>query len=816
MASQTDESKDESLPEIECDHCSRRFKANDRFYICAQCYNFDLCQACVLKADTLPEEHDLRCGLVDARDLRRTFVSGPSPSEFKTLIDNAKSDPNFKLPASAQNFLSRGATHGIEGSVVERLAALESYQAPSPKEPATSRSVSNDYSMYQELDRQKKDIRLILLLKGPASAPVTALVGRFAHPWAQVPWTALSYCWGSLDEVREVYLYQLRNRLHDGQTPDYNQQRFSCTASLEIALRGVRREDVDLWLWVDALCINQGHRQERAYQVSIMSEIFEKASRVVIWLGFTQEEMISASYIRALAQASNNVPENANIDRSSRIAGDIPLIKKMLFDGAFSANGKTLDRSHVLQKISEFFDKPWFRRVWVLQEVWCAGKDVVALCGPRMSVPWSEILFADMYLTVAFSLFKTRIGGLKAPWRNFEKRAESQDASTQRLPILELFEAVCHNFEASDQRDKLFGLLTMGKETHDICNLPDLIRPDYGKSTAQVFMDFTRWCIHQDQSLAVLGYSTFMRQPSISSTEADALPSWSLSDNPAFAGVGTKLSTIPEFRACANTRVDMELMNNNPDPRLLPLRGYRLDTVSHANELFFHIRFDQDNDLYLMNNTNTWYTGAGGGLHWLWRSARGRNGKEARDCEPVEGSDLCTCQEVLNHILLVMTCGGMQEHGDCDHSKGTHRTRWLEPTDLYPMFAAHYVKHGDEKGDFKMEYFCKHVREILLPLVDTGNADKLSELMLKASRRSLFTTKKRVGLCPPGTKVDDVVVALFGGKAPFVLRPRGVDDGADSQTWEFIGECFLLDVMRGDFVERLLDRKQASEVFHLR
>ena len=113
MASQTDESKDESLPEIECDHCSRRFKANDRFYICAQCYNFDLCQACVLKADTLPEEHDLRCGLVDARDLRRTFVSGPSPSEFKTLIDNAKSDPNFKLPASAQNFLSRGATHGI-------------------------------------------------------------------------------------------------------------------------------------------------------------------------------------------------------------------------------------------------------------------------------------------------------------------------------------------------------------------------------------------------------------------------------------------------------------------------------------------------------------------------------------------------------------------------------------------------------------------------------------------------------------------------------------------------------------------------------
>ncbi|KAK5209231.1 hypothetical protein LTR41_004766 [Exophiala xenobiotica] len=779
MASQTDESKDDCLPQIECDHCSHHFKANDRFYICSQCYNFDLCQACVLSIDNLPEEHDLRCGLVDARDLRRTFVSGPSPSAFRTLIDKAKSDPDLKLPASAQNFLSHGATHGLEGPLAERLSALENYQEPAPKDPATSRSVSNDYSMYQELNREEKDIRLILLLKGPARAPVTVL--------------------------------------HDGQTPDYNQQRFACTANLEIALRAVRREDIDLWLWVDALCINQGDLEERAYQVSIMSEIFEKASGVVIWLGFTQEEMIAASYIRALAHASKNVPEDANIDRSSRVAGDIPLIRKMLFDGTFSANGRTLERSHVLQKISEFFDKPWFRRVWVLQEVWCAGKDVVAMCGPRMFVPWSEILFADMYLTVAFSLLKTRIGGLKSPWRNFEKRAESQDASTQRLPILELFEAVCQNFEASDPRDKLFGLLIMGKETHDIRNLPDLIRPNYGKSTAEVFIDFTRWCIQQDQSLAVLGYSTFMRQPTTPGTEADALPSWSLSDNPAFAGIGTKLSTTSEFRTCADTRVDMELVNNNPDARLLPLRGYRLDTVSHANELFFHIRFDQDNDLYLMNNTNTWYTGAGGGLHWLWKSARGRNGNEARYCEPVEGSDLCTCQEILNHILLVMTGGGMQEHGDCDHINGIHRTRWLAPTDLYPMFAAHYVKHGGETGDVKMENFCEHVREILLPLVDTGNADKLSELLLKASRRSLFTTKNgRVGLCPPGTRVDDVVVALFGGKAPFVLRPQSADDGADTQTWEFIGECFLLDVMRGEAVDRLFDLKQPSEVFRLR
>jgi hypothetical protein len=39
------------------------------------------------------------------------------------------------------------------------------------------------------------------------------------------------------------------------------------------------------WIWIDALCIDQGNLAERAYQVQQMGFIYSHAWRVVSWLG---------------------------------------------------------------------------------------------------------------------------------------------------------------------------------------------------------------------------------------------------------------------------------------------------------------------------------------------------------------------------------------------------------------------------------------------------------------------------------------------------------------------------------------------------
>ncbi|RKK85082.1 hypothetical protein BFJ69_g1783 [Fusarium oxysporum] len=60
----------------------------------------------------------------------------------------------------------------------------------------------------------------------------------------------------------------------------------SITESLHEALWHLRKPDEDRVLWVDALCIDQTNIKERGHQVSRMGEIYKKADKVIVWLGY--------------------------------------------------------------------------------------------------------------------------------------------------------------------------------------------------------------------------------------------------------------------------------------------------------------------------------------------------------------------------------------------------------------------------------------------------------------------------------------------------------------------------------------------------
>lgn len=51
---------------------------------------------------------------------------------------------------------------------------------------------------------------------------------------------------------------------------------------------------------------------------------------------------------------------------------------------------------------------------------------------------------------------------------------------------------------------------------------------------------------------------------------------------------------------------------------------------------------------------------------------------------------------------------------------------------------------------------------------------------------------ERIGLCPAGARVSDVVVILFGGSVPFIIRETGT-----AGEWEFVGECYVHGAMDG-------------------
>ncbi|KAK4499645.1 hypothetical protein PRZ48_010163 [Zasmidium cellare] len=65
-------------------------------------------------------------------------------------------------------------------------------------------------------------------------------------------------------------------------------------------------------------------------------------------------------------------------------------------------------------------------------------------------------------------------------------------------------------------------------------------------------------------------------------------------------------------------------------------------------------------------------------------------------------------------------------------------------------------------------------------------------------RRRFFTTRGgRFGIGPQVMQTGDVVVVLYGGQWPFVLRPV---DG--STAYELVGQCYVHDVMFGEAMER--------------
>lgn len=107
------------------------------------------------------------------------------------------------------------------------------------------------------------------------------------------------------------------------------------TKSLDEALTDLPQHLETGYLWIEQICINQRDRGEQQKQVLLMKEIYTAAKRVLVWLGAVDE-------------------------------GVEPLLKFMRENDweIESVFGSPVAIAGLLQ----FFDHPWFSRIWVVQE----------------------------------------------------------------------------------------------------------------------------------------------------------------------------------------------------------------------------------------------------------------------------------------------------------------------------------------------------------------------------------------------------------------------------------------------------------------
>lgn len=122
-------------------------------------------------------------------------------------------------------------------------------------------------------------IRVLRLKPGKEKPLQCDLVETSIDDGQTVQYEALSYAWGSREPTCYVLCENGRIRI---------------TLNCQHALEQLREEAIDRILWVDAICIDQSSMDERNAQVRIMGDIYDRAQRVIAWLGLPRDYTAAA------------------------------------------------------------------------------------------------------------------------------------------------------------------------------------------------------------------------------------------------------------------------------------------------------------------------------------------------------------------------------------------------------------------------------------------------------------------------------------------------------------------------------------------
>jgi hypothetical protein len=303
-----------------------------------------------------------------------------------------------------------------------------------------------DKKLYADLRLDPESIRLVEIRPGSGQIEVDLIKKSLDE--ARNAYEALSYTWGSPTPKETIMV--------NGVKVQINEWLFGALSSL-------RLPNAKRCLWVDAICINQADIAERSIEVQKMGDIYRLAKTVVVFHGWPSTTTPAGSLLTALFKFfSRSVNNGVSDTESSQANIDV--------EDPFRSCG--LDRSIVCQGFIDFCFRPWWGRVWTMQEFYLATEEPVWYWG-NTGVS-NTVLKRDMPLlmTASWELY----GGKDIlPWisRRLEGRQETPDQFSAE--IRRIFDMIgrrhkTHGFDipsrlyrslsaqATDPRDLVYGL----------------------------------------------------------------------------------------------------------------------------------------------------------------------------------------------------------------------------------------------------------------------------------------------------------------------------------------------------------------------
>lgn len=285
---------------------------------------------------------------------------------------------------------------------------------------------------------------------------------------------ALSYTWGDYwKDPMTAYI-----------TSDsglWNTAKVDIGQNLASALRHLRYKDKPRTLWVDALCINQQDLIERNHQVKQMGNIYRLAYRVIAWVG--ESSCDSELALETLNFLDKQVEVTTNFffgdaPGAMEISWWKPAWKLPYDDATWSA-------------LTAFFRRPWFHRVWTLQETHLGNKKSIVQCG-------SSAVSVDAVRKAVF-VFNNKSCPRDLINEIYDLGfgpADGVGARSERV-----FQSAWSR-QCKDPRDKIYGVLTLVSPT-----ISRRIEPQYSMPHADIYKDAMVASIEGSRHLALIQYS---------------------------------------------------------------------------------------------------------------------------------------------------------------------------------------------------------------------------------------------------------------------------------------------------------------------
>ena len=218
----------------------------------------------------------------------------------------------------------------------------------------------DDEFKYSDLPDSKTHIRLLQVHQATEGSSPECELSIWPIESAP-PYNAMSYTWGDPNSNAKIKV---------------NGKPITVRANCAYVLLQAYWYNRNQPIWIDALCINQNYMAEKSTQVAIMGYIYASAEKVLACVGRHADN--SKVLMRTFRRNQNFYtllskreytyqkfdPDDDRYYSYMPIELEGPVSRWLLRYSLFTARGKKLLQAH-----NRFFARPYFSRLWVVQEV---------------------------------------------------------------------------------------------------------------------------------------------------------------------------------------------------------------------------------------------------------------------------------------------------------------------------------------------------------------------------------------------------------------------------------------------------------------